>query len=77
MKRDLIPFASKGGDVNWSAMSDDKSKTGGPDRQRINTSEEYEVQDWSKKFGVTTDQLKDAVDKVGPMADDVRRELGK
>ncbi|WP_341408104.1 DUF3606 domain-containing protein [Luteolibacter soli] len=58
-------------------MSDDKSKTGGPDRQRINTSEEYEVQDWSKKFGVTTDQLKDAVDKVGPMADDVRRELGK
>lgn len=58
-------------------MSDDKSKTGGPDRQRINTSEEYEVRDWSKKFGVTPEQLKDAVKKVGPMADDVRRELGK
>jgi hypothetical protein len=58
-------------------MSDDKSKTGGPDRQRINTSEEYEVRDWSKKLGVTPEQLKDAVVKVGPMADDVRRELGK
>jgi len=58
-------------------MSDDKSKTGGPDRQRINTSEEYEVRDWSKRFGVTPEQLKDAVKKVGPMADDVQRELGK
>ncbi|MCW1912977.1 DUF3606 domain-containing protein [Luteolibacter sp. GHJ8] len=58
-------------------MSDDKSKTGGPDRERINTNEDYEVRNWSKKLGVTPDQLKDAVKKVGPMVDDVRRELGK
>jgi hypothetical protein len=57
-------------------MADDKTQAGGPDRQRINTNEEYELRDWSKKFGVTPEQLKDAVKKVGPMADDVKRELG-
>jgi len=57
-------------------MADDKTQAGGPDRQRINTGEEYELRDWSKKFGVTPEQLKDAVKKVGPMADDVKRELG-
>jgi hypothetical protein len=57
-------------------MSDDESKTGRADRQRINMSEDYEVRDWAKKFGVTEDGLRKAVERVGPMADDVRRELG-
>ena len=39
-------------------MSDDKSKTGGQDRARISVSEDYEVRDWAKKFGVTPEQLK-------------------
>lgn len=56
-------------------MSDDKSNTGGQDRKRINLSEAYEVRDWSQKFGVTEDQLRAAVAKVGSMADDVEREL--
>jgi hypothetical protein len=34
-------------------MSDDKSKTGSPDRNRINVNEDYELRDWSKKFGCT------------------------
>lgn len=46
-------------------MSDDKTKTGGQDRARINVNEDYELRDWSKKFGVTPDQLKKAVDAVG------------
>lgn len=58
-------------------MADDKSKTGGQDRDRINVNEDYELRDWSKKFGVTPEELKDAVKKVGPMAGDVRKELGK
>jgi uncharacterized protein DUF3606 len=37
----------------------------------------YELRYWSKKFGVSHDQLKAAVSKVGVMADDVARELGK
>lgn len=58
-------------------MADDKSKTGGQDRDRINVNEDYELRDWSKKFGVTPDELKEAVKKVGPMASDVEKELGK
>ncbi|WP_336975967.1 DUF3606 domain-containing protein [Brevundimonas nasdae] len=57
-------------------MSDDKSKTGNADRVRINLSEDYEVRDWAKKFGVTEDALRRAAERVGPMAEDVRREVG-
>ena len=46
-------------------MSDDKTKTGGQDRTRISISEDYEVRDWAKKFGVTADELKAAVKAVG------------
>ena len=56
-------------------MSDDKFKTGGQDRQRINLNEAYEVRDWSKKFGVSADQLRDAVKQVGDRAEDVERHL--
>lgn len=56
-------------------MSDDKSQTGNPDRQRISLSEDYEVRDWSQKFGVSEERLRAAVAKVGNMADDVEREL--
>lgn len=56
-------------------MSDDKSKTGQADRARINLSEDYEVRDWAEKFGVTQEALRRAAERVGPMAEDVRREL--
>ena len=46
-------------------MSDNKKDIGSPDRDKISVSEEYEVSYWSKKFGVTAQQLKDAVKKVG------------
>lgn len=58
-------------------MSDDKTKPGGQDRSRINLDEDYEVQDWSKKFGVTPDELRKAVAAVGSQADKVREHLGK
>ena len=56
-------------------MSDDKSQTGGQDRNRISLSEDYEVRDWARKFGVSEEQLRAAVGKVGSQADDVEREL--
>lgn len=46
-------------------MSDDKTKTGGNDRTQINTSEDYELQYWSKKFNVSPDELREAVEKTG------------
>jgi len=58
-------------------MADDKTKTGKPDRDRIGLSEDYEVRDWAKKFSVSEERLRQAVKKVGPMAKDVAKELGK
>lgn len=58
-------------------MGDDMNKTGKQDRDRINTSESHEVQYWTKALGVSEQQLMDAVQKVGPMAADVRAHLGK
>jgi hypothetical protein len=58
-------------------MSDDKQKTGSADRDRINIHEDYELRDWSQSLGVTPEELKKAVEKVGPMVEDVKKELGK
>ena len=56
-------------------MSDDKSKSSGQDRQRINVNQDYELRDWSRKFGVSQEELKRAVAKVGDRARDVERDL--
>ena len=58
-----------------SSMADDKTNTGNPDRQRINTSQPHELRDWAKKFGVSEDLLKAAVVQVGNQATDVERYL--
>jgi hypothetical protein len=58
-------------------MADDLSNRGRPDRDRINIDEEYEVRDWAKKFGVSEDELRQAVAKVGDRADAVRQHLGR
>jgi hypothetical protein len=60
-----------------SIMTDDKSKTGPPDRDRINLTEDYEVRYWSDKFGVSDLELQAAVEKVGPMVKNVSHFLGK
>lgn len=57
-------------------MTDNKSETAA-DRKRIDVSEDYECRYWSEKFGVSTDELKRTVARVGPMADDVARAFGK
>jgi hypothetical protein len=58
-------------------MADDPSKRRGSDRQRINVHEDYELRYWSEKFGVSRDELRRAVEQVGPMVQDVARHLGK
>lgn len=52
-------------------MSDDKNNRGGQDRSRINTSEDYELDYWTEKFGVSRDRIREAVDQVGSSADAV------
>lgn len=58
-------------------MADDLTNRGPQDRSRINLSESWEVQYWTKKFGVTEQQLRDAVNSVGSSADAVQKKLGK
>lgn len=49
-------------------MSDNKNNTGNPDRSLISTSEDYEVQYWMNKLGVSREQLMAAVKAVGNSA---------
>jgi hypothetical protein len=58
-------------------MADNKQVTGGQDRQRINVNENYELRDWSQKFGVTPEELKRAVQAVGDQADKVKEFLSR
>lgn len=56
-------------------MSDDKNNRGPQDRSRINTSEDYELDYWTAKFGVSRDELRNAVDQVGSSAEAVEEYL--
>ena len=56
-------------------MSDSTRNRAGQDRTRINVNEDYELRDWSKKFGVSPDELKKVVGNVGDRAKDVEAHL--
>lgn len=58
-------------------MADDKTKRGPQDSSRVNVREDYEVEYWTGKWGVTRAQLEAAVKKVGVSAAAVAKELGK
>jgi hypothetical protein len=58
-------------------MSDDKSKRGSPDRDRIDINDEDEVRNWTKSLGVSKEELQKAVQAAGPVADQVRDYLGR
>ena len=42
---------------------------------RINVDESYEVRHWAKQLGVSIQQLRAAIEQVGPMVDAVRQHL--
>ncbi|SEJ33126.1 DUF3606 domain-containing protein [Frateuria terrea] len=56
-------------------MSDDLNNRGPADRSRVNLNEDYEARYWANKWGVSQDELRAAVERVGVMADDVERAL--
>ena len=57
-------------------MSDDLKNRGGSDRSRINLNQDYERRDSGQKnLGVTEDELREAVEKVGDRAERVRAYL--
>ena len=58
-------------------MSDDKSKSGSQDRQRINIHQDYELRDWAQSLHTTPERVKEAVQAVGDRADKVREYLAQ
>ena len=60
-----------------SATADDVSKAGGGDGHRIDLTDDNDIHGWSERLGVSALELQAAVEKVGPVVEDVRRFLGK
>ena len=56
-------------------MLDDPTKKRPQDSSRINTNERSELDYWAKKFGVTRDRVRQAVEKVGTSPEAVEREI--
>jgi methyl-accepting chemotaxis protein len=56
-------------------MPDDKTKSAGQDRERINVNQAYELRDWAKSMNTTPEKLKEAIQAVGDRADKVREFL--
>jgi hypothetical protein len=56
---------------------DSTTNRGEPDRSRISLSQQHEVAYWTKRFGVSRDQLEQAVKAVGNSAEAVERHLRK
>ena len=56
-------------------MSDNTSLRGPQDSSRIAMGEDYEVAYWTKKFGVSREELQQAVDAVGNSATAVEKYL--
>ena len=56
-------------------MADDPSQRGPQDRTRINVNQDHELRYWARHFGVTAEQLKDAVEQVGDHTEKVEKFL--
>lgn len=58
-------------------MADDKTARGPQDSSRIALGEDYEVQYWTNRFGVSKERLQQAVEAVGNSVDAVAAHLNK
>jgi hypothetical protein len=54
---------------------DDKTKAGAQDRTRVSLDDDHEVRYLAQKHGVSADEVRAAVKKVGPMRERVEQEL--
>jgi hypothetical protein len=58
-------------------MAADKKHRDKPDHSRVNTDEEREIRYWTRKFGVTSQQLNEAVKTAGISVEAVQKALRK
>ncbi len=54
-------------------MADDLHRRSPPDRSHVNVDQEHERRYWAHKFGVTEEELRRAVESVGPKPSFVER----
>ena len=57
-------------------MADNPTLTSPQDAKRVNVHQEHELRYWSQKFGVSAEVLREAVEQVGPMVEDVADYIG-
>jgi hypothetical protein len=56
-------------------MADDKSKRDSRDRDRVSADDDYEVQYFATKAGITPQQVKDLIAKHGNSRETLEREV--
>jgi Protein of unknown function (DUF3606) len=56
-------------------MSHDKRHVPRQEQQRQNVNEEYELMDWTERYGVSADRIREAVHAVGNRVTDVVKYL--
>lgn len=56
-------------------MSDDKNLRDGRDRSKVDGSEQYELQHVAEKLGVSVEEVRQAVEKVGTNREKVEEYL--
>ncbi len=54
-------------------MTDDKRKTGAADRQTVSAEEPYEVVDFAEEHGLSMQQVRDLIAKVGNRREDLEK----
>ena len=55
-------------------MADDKSIVGGQDRARVAGGEDYEVQDFASRHGISPDEVRDMIKRVGNSREALEKE---
>ena len=58
-------------------MADDKSFVGAQDRVRVAGDEDYEVQAFARRHGMTPDEVREMVERIGNDRDALEREAAK
>jgi hypothetical protein len=58
-------------------MAYDLTKNSSPDRDRVSLNQDTERRYWTARFGVTLEELQEAIAEAGPIVEDVKRALGR
>lgn len=58
-------------------MSDNKNFVGGQDRVRVAGEEEYEVAAFARRHGMTPQEVRDMIERIGNDRDALEREAAK